>query len=184
MRVMKKMSTAAAAMALAILWAAPAHAQVHSVSVAGRLGYDVGDLFVSGTDSGLGGGLGVRLAFGDERAVWEIGAELDVAGYVGQGDGDPIFIGTVLASYRGFSRPGPVRTYWTVGIGAGATAIAGSGFVLPFKAGVGIALGDWGPATAEIGVFDRFNLALTGDNPGKEYLNTVGIEVALRFETW
>jgi hypothetical protein len=183
MRVMK-LELAVPALLLLVFCAAPAHAQVHSVSVATRLGYDVGTLFVSGTDSGLGGGLGVRLGFGDERAVWEIGAEVDVAGYVGQGDGDPIFIGTVLASYRGFSRPAPVRTYWTVGIGASTVAIAGSGFLLPFKAGVGVVVGDWGPATVEIGVFDRFNLALGVDNQGKEYLNTFGVEIGLRFETW
>jgi hypothetical protein len=178
------LTRAVLAASLVVLFAAPARAQVHSVSVAGRLAYDAGGLFVSGTQSGLGGGLGVRVAFGDDRAVWEIGAELDVAGYTAEADGDPIFIGTALASYRGFSRPAPVRTYWTVGIGLGGTAIAGAGLVLPFKAGFGITMGDWGPAAVEIGVYDRFNLVLTSGHPGKDYINSLGVEVALRFNGW
>src|SRR5687768_621805 len=126
---------------IGILLPASLHAQTRSVSVAGRISYDRGGVFVSGTGSGIGGGLGVRLAFGDERAVWEVGAELDVAGYSGEGDGDPIFTGAVLVSHRAFSDGNGVRAYWTVGLGAGAVGVAGSGFVLPFKVGAGLSLG-------------------------------------------
>jgi hypothetical protein len=172
----------AAALALfSSLLPAALHAQTRSVSLAGRISYDRGGVFVSGTGSGTGGGLGLRLSFGDDRAVWEVGAELDVAGYEGEGDGDPIFMGTVLLSHRAFSDGDGVRAYWTVGVGAGGLAIAGSGFVLPFKLGAGVSLGHLGPAGLEIGVFNRFNLILTGGDPGRDYLNSVGVEAAIRF---
>ncbi|HET8647763.1 MAG TPA: hypothetical protein VFO85_19850, partial [Vicinamibacteria bacterium] len=164
--------------------ALPAEAQLRSVAVAGRLSFDVGSVFVSDTDRGIGGGLGLRLAFGDERAVWEVGGELDVAGYVGEGDGDPIVTAAVLVSYRGFSDGEGVRAYWTAGVGVGALGIAGGGLVIPFKAGAGVSVGHDGPAGLQIGVFDRFNLITTGGDPSREFINNLGVEVALRLGNW
>ena len=160
-----------------LAWPLAAGAAVH-VTVPARLSYDVGTVSVSETASGIGGGLGLRLAFGGQRGVWEVGAELDVAGYAGEGDGDPIFTGTVLVSRRGFASNGDVRGYWTVGFGIGGLAVGGSGLVLPLKVGAGASLGHGGPVGLQIGVFDRFNLVRSGGV--SETLNNLGVEVALR----
>lgn len=177
-----RVRSALVAAILIFLGGARAEAALRSVSLAARLSFDVGSVFVSGTDNGIGGGVGLRLAFGDERVVWEVGGELDVAGYSGEGDGDPIFTGTLLVSRRGFAASGgDARGYWTVGFGVGGLGVAGSGLVLPLKFGFGVSLGHGGGAGLELGVFNRFNLILTGGDPGTEFLNNLGVEAALRF---
>src|SRR5688572_8876480 len=90
------------AAALAIAGAAPVSAEILSVSVAGRVSRDVGTVFVSGTESGPGGGIGVRASFGDDDVRWEPELSIDVAGFRGEGDGDPIFQGAFLVSRRAF----------------------------------------------------------------------------------
>src|SRR5919106_7006031 len=65
-------------------------AEFRSVSLSGRVSFDAGSIFVPGVESGIGGGVGARVGFGDARGQWELGFDADLAGYVGAGDGDPI----------------------------------------------------------------------------------------------
>jgi len=80
----------------------PARGELLSVSVAARASRDVGAAFVSGTESGPGGGIGVRASFGGDDVRWEPELSIDVAGYSGEADGDPIFQGAFIVSRRAF----------------------------------------------------------------------------------
>src|SRR5688572_11958165 len=80
----------------------PASADLLSVAAAVRVSRDIGTVFVSGTESGPGGGIGVRASFGDDDVRWEPELSIDVAGYSGEADGDPIFQGAFMLSRRAF----------------------------------------------------------------------------------
>jgi hypothetical protein len=154
------------------------------VALAARLNHDTGTVFVSGKETGLGGGVGLRVAFArSDRGQVELGADLDVAGFSGEGDGDPIFIGTAHLSWKGFlgaPRPGSARAFWSVGGGAGALGIAGAGAAFPLRVSLGVSL-PWGTgAGLELAVFERLTLTNTGGDPAWQHVHSAGLELAVR----
>ena len=168
--------------ALALL-PAIAQADVRSLALAARASHDVGTVFVTGTESGWGGGISARLSFGGDAVRWEPEVALDFAGYPAPGDGDPIVQGTILLSRRAFfSRDTDVaRPWWSVGAGAGVLRIAGVGGAFPFRAALGLSLGTRSLVGLDASVFNRFTLTTTEREPGTEYVNATGVELAIRF---
>lgn len=172
-------------MAAALLAAPlPARADMLGVSVAGRVSRDVGTVFVSGTESGPGGGIGVRGSFGDDDVRWEPEISIDVAGYSGEGDGDPIFQGALLVSRRAFFFFGGdrgARPWWSIGAGVGGLAIAGGGAIFPVRAALGVSIAPESDLGFEASVFNRFTLTSRSGDPSTEYINSTGVEIAVRF---
>lgn len=170
---------------IALLGSAPSTlaAESQGVSLALRGSYDVGSVSVPGTQDGLGAGLGVRAAFGAGRVTWEIGLDHDVAGYTGSGDGDPILQLALLVSRR--SELGPTnassRPYWSVAVGVGALGLGATGATLPLRGALGIAFFSGRSVGLDVAVFDRFMPIFGGGSPPVDFLNGVGVEVALRF---
>ncbi len=172
----------AAVLALAV--ASPSRADVMSVAVAGRVSRDIGTVFVSGTESGPGGGIGVRASFGDDDVRWEPELAIDVAGFRGEGDGDPIFQGYVLVSRRQFfffAGDRGARPWWSVGAGVGGLAIAGGGAIFPARVALGVSLAPGSDVGIEASVFNRFVLTSRSGDPSTEYINATGVEIAVRF---
>jgi hypothetical protein len=170
-----------AATAVLVLFLAPAlrAGEFRGVRVGVRAGFDVGSLSVPGTDHGIGGGVGLRAAFGDERAAWELGAELDVAGYVGAGDGDPLFLLAATIARRAGLGDGP--GFWRAGLGAGIFGVGADAAALPVSVGLGLDLAPRAGVGVELMAYDRFTLAFTGGDPGVDYVNSLGIELSVRF---
>lgn len=159
---------------------APARAELRSASVAGTLSFDAGTKFVSGVQKGTGGGLGLRIAFGDDRGEWTLGADADLAGFTGEADGDPILQLTGSLSRRGYiEAEGAGRPFWFVGAGAGIMGIAGPGAAFPLKAGLGVALGRG--AGLDLALFNRFTLVYGEGDPAWDFINSIGVELSLRF---
>jgi hypothetical protein len=155
---------------------------VESVALAGRIGRDVGTLFVSGTESGTGGGVGLRFSFGDADARWEPEIDMDVAGYKGQGDGDPVVQASLMLSRRAFlGRGTDARPWWSLGAGAGWARIAGAATIFPVRLALGLSIAPQSSVGLEASLFNRFTLATGSGDPGTEYINTAGVEVAVRF---
>jgi hypothetical protein len=161
----------------------PARADVLSVAVAARVSRDVGTVFVSGTESGPGGGIGVRASFGDDDVRWEPELSIDVAGYSGEGDGDPILAGTILVSRRAFFFYGDrgARPWWSLGAGVGALGIAGAAAAFPVRAAIGVSIAPDSDLGIEASVFNRFTLTSRSGDPSTEYINSTGVEIAVRF---
>ena len=172
----------ALAVPAAALLPALAGADVRSLALAARASRDVGTVFVSGTESGWGGGISARLSFGGEAVRWEPEVALDFAGFPAEGDGDPIVQGTILLSRRAFfSRDTDgARPWWSLGAGAGVLRIAGTGGAFPVRLAFGASLGARSLVGLEASVFNRFTLT-TNDRDGTEYVNATGVELALRF---
>ena len=160
-----------------------AAAEVRSLALAARASRDVGTVFVSGTESGWGGGVSARLSFGGDAVRWEPEVTLDFAGFPAEGDGDPIVQGTILLSRRAFfSRDADdTRAWWSIGAGAGVLRIAGTGGAFPVRVAFGVSLGARSLVGLEASVFNRFTLTTHSGDPGTEYVNATGIELALRF---
>jgi hypothetical protein len=170
----------------AALFMAPlsARADLESVSVAARVSHDVGTVFVSGTETGPGGGIGVRASFGDDDVRWEPELSIDVAGFSGEADGDPIFQGAFLLSRRAFFftlGDRGARPWWSLGAGVGGLAIAGGGAVFPVRAALGVSIAPGSSLGLEASVFNRFALTSRGGDPSTEDINATGVEIALRF---
>ena len=169
---------------LGVAAASPAGAELMSVAVAGRVSRDVGTAFVSETESGPGGGIGVRASFGDDDVRWEPELSIDVAGYRGEGDGDPILQGAVLVSRRAFfffHGDRGARPWWSLGAGVGGLAIAGGGAIFPARIAIGVSLAPDADLGIEASVFNRFVLTSRGGDPSTEYINATGVEIAIRF---
>ena len=171
------------ACAAAVLAPSLAIAEVRSLAVAGRVSHDVGTVFVSGTESGPGGGIGARLSFGDDDVRWEPEVGLDVAGFRGQGDGDPIVMGTVMVSRRAFFfyDDQGARPWWSIGAGAGMAAIAGAAAAFPIRVALGVSLAPRDSIGMEASIFNRFTLTSKSGDPSTEYVNATGVELAIRF---
>ena len=114
---------------------------------------------------------------------WEPEVTLDFAGYPAEGDGDPIVQGTILLSRRAFfsSDTASARPWWSIGAGAGVLRIAGVGAAFPARVALGVSLGARGLVGLEASVFNRFTLTTTTGDPGTEYVNATGVELAVRF---
>jgi hypothetical protein len=169
---------------LAIAGAVPVRADVQSFSVAARVSRDIGTVFVSGTESGPGGGIGVRASFGDDDVRWEPELAIDVAGFTGEGDGDPIVQGAILVSRRQFfffAGDRGARPWWSVGAGVGGLAIAGGGAIFPARLAFGVSLAPDSDLGIEASVFNRFVLTSKRGDPSTEYINSTGVEIAVRF---
>ena len=160
-----------------------ASAEMRSLALAARVNRDVGTVFVSGTESGPGGGIGARLSFGDDDVRWEPEVNLDVAGFTGEGDGDPIVQGTILVSRRAFffHDGAGARPWWSIGAGAGMVAIAGAAAAFPVRVALGVSLAPGSSLGLEASLFNRFTLTSRSGDPSTEYVNSTGVELAVRF---
>src|SRR5688572_24707557 len=170
--------------AATLLAASPSTADLLSVAIAGRVSRDIGTVFVSGTESGPGGGIGVRASFGDDDVRWEPELSIDVAGYSGEGDGDPIFQGAFMLSRRSyffFAGDRGARPWWSVGAGVGGLAIAGGGAIFPARVALGVSIAPGSSLGIEASVFNRFVLTSQRGDPSTEYINATGVEIAVRF---
>ena len=167
----------------ALLIPRPARAEMLSVSVAARASRDVGTVFVSGTESGPGGGIGVRASFGDDDVRWEPELSIDVAGYSGEGDGDPILQAAILVSRRAFffRDDAGARPWWSLGAGVGGLGIAGAVAAFPIRAALGVSIAPDSDVGLEASVFNRFTLTSRRGDPSTEYINSTGVEIAVRF---
>jgi hypothetical protein len=161
----------------------PVAAELRSASFAVRRGYDVGSVAVPGTDNGLGLGASLRVAVGDTRGAWELGAEADIAGYSGSADGDPILHLAFVASRRwDFGAPGDSsRAYCSIGGGLGLQGLATGGTVFPVRAALGIALFARRTVGLDLALYERVAPVHGDGDPAWEFVNSVGIELALRF---
>jgi hypothetical protein len=171
------------AISAAFLVPRPAGAELLSASVAARVSRDIGTVFVSGTESGPGGGIGVRASFGDDDVRWEPELSIDVAGYAGEGDGDPIFQGSFIVSRRAFffHDDAGARPWWSLGAGVGGLAIAGGGAIFPVRFALGVSIAPDSSLGLEASVFNRFTLTSRSGDPSTEYINSTGVEIAVRF---
>lgn len=171
------------ALLAASLLAVPARADVQSLVVAGRVSRDVGTVFVSGTESGPGGGIGARLSYGDDFVRWEPEVSVDIAGFKGEGDGDPILQAYVLVSRRQFFfyDDRGARPWWSVGAGVGALAVAGGAATFPVRVALGVSLAPDSNVGLEASIFNRFTLTSRSGDPSTEYINSTGVEIAVRF---
>jgi hypothetical protein len=158
-------------------------AQIRSVQAAAPLSRDAGTVFVGEKTSGIGGGVSLRLSFGGDHSRFEPEASIDVAGFSGDADGDPIFSGSALLAYkRCFGRAGAgARPWWSLGAGVGRLAIAGSGSVVPVRAALGVSLGHGGPFGLELSAFNRYAFANTHEDRPDEHINATGVELSIRF---
>jgi hypothetical protein len=175
------MLRAAMACAVAMFFApAPAAAEIRALSLGVKGTYDAGTVFVTGVATGLGAGAAMRLTFGDEDARWELAVDADIAGFVGEGDGDPILqLAASLARREYFGDGDGARLYWFAGAGAGVLGLAGARTAFPLRAGLGVSVG--GDMGLDLAVFERFTVLYGSGDPAFDYINTVGVEVALRF---
>jgi hypothetical protein len=178
---MESMSRAAMACAVAaFLASSPAAAEVKSLSLGVKATYDAGTVFVTGVATGIGAGAAMRLTFGGEDTRWELAVDADIAGFQGEGDGDPILQLAASLARRGyFGDGGGARPYWFAGAGAGVLGLAGARTAFPLRAGLGISVG--GDVGLDLAVFERFTVLYGSGDPAFDYINTVGVEVALRF---
>lgn len=169
--------------AAGLIAAPPSSAEILSLSVAARVSRDVGTVFVSGTESGPGGGIGVRASFGDDDVRWEPELSIDVAGYSGEGDGDPIFQGALIVSRRAFffRDDAGARPWWSLGAGVGALGIAGAAAIFPVRVALGVSITPDSALGLEASVFNRFTLTSRRGDPSTEYINSTGVEIAIRF---
>jgi hypothetical protein len=169
----------AAACAAALLPAlASAEPRTFSLGVKGT--YDAGTVFVTDVATGLGAGAALRLTFGGEDARFELAVDADIAGFTGEGDGDPILQLAASLARRGyFGDRGGARAYWFAGAGAGVLGLAGSRTAFPLRAGLGVSVG--GEVGLDLAIFERFTVLHGSGDPAFDYINTVGVEVALRF---
>ena len=160
--------------------AAPAEAELRGGSVALRRGYDVGNVAVPATESGLGLGASLRVRLG---SAWELGLEGDIAGYSGSADGDPILHLAVLASRRwDFGRTGAAtRPYASAGAGFGLQGLAAGGAVFPLRVALGLEFFADHGAGLDLALYDRFAPVHGDGDPAWEYVNSVGLELAVRF---
>jgi hypothetical protein len=171
---------AAVACAALTLRPAPAGAEFQGFSLAVKGTFDAGALFVTDVATGLGAGAAFRLTFGGDDARWELALDADFAGFTGEGDGDPILQLAASLARRGYFGDGDGgRTYWFAGAGAGVLGIAGARAALPLRAGLGISLG--GDTGVDLAVFERFTVLFGGGDPAVDFINSVGVEIALRF---
>jgi hypothetical protein len=163
--------------------ARPAEAEVRSGSFALRRGYDVGSVAVEGTDSGLGLGASLRLALGDARGAWELGLESDIAGYSGSADGDPILHLFLLVSRRwDFGRTeARTRPYLSLGAGIGLQGLATGGIPIPLRAAAGLAFFADRDVGVDLALYERFAPVHGDGDPAWEYVNSFGLELAVRF---
>lgn len=167
---------AAACLAAAV---APAAAEMRSLSLGVKGTYDAGTPFVSEVATGFGAGAALRLTFGDDAARWELAVDADIAGFVGEGDGDPILqLAASLARREYFGHANP-RLYWFAGAGAGLLGLAGGRSAFPLRVGLGVSLG--GDTGVDLALFERFTIVRGSGDPAFDYINTVGVELALRF---
>jgi hypothetical protein len=162
--------------------ARPASAEVHSAFLALRSGYDVGSVAVPDTDSGLGLGASLRLALGD-RGAWLLGLDADFAGYTGSADGDPILHLALVASRRWELGPaaGSKRLYTSLGGGVGVQGLASGGVVFPLRAALGLALFAQSGIGLDVALFERFTPVGSDGDPAWEFVNSLGLEIAVRF---
>jgi hypothetical protein len=164
---------------LAVWAAAPAVAEFRSFSLAAKGSWDAGTKFVSDVETGFGIGGGLRGAFGNDRREWVVCADADIAGFTGEADGDPILqlTGSVLRrSY--FESDGGNRPFWFAGAGVGVLGIAGSGVAFPLQAGLGMAFGR--DSGVNLSLYNRFSPIYGDGDPAWDFINSVGIELALR----
>jgi hypothetical protein len=170
---------AVSAVALLLL-SARAGAGMESIALAGRIGRDEGTLFVTGTQSGTGGGVGLRLSFGDGNVRWEPELGMDAAGFGGEGDLDPIVQASFILARRAFLGGGTdARPWWSIGAGAGLVRIAGAATIFPVRVALGLSIAPQASVGLEASLFNRFTLATSGA-PGTAYINTTGLELAVR----
>jgi hypothetical protein len=114
---------------------------------------------------------------------WELGAEADIAGYTGSADGDPILHLAFIASRRwDFGAPdASSRAYCSIGGGLGLQGLATGGTVLPLRAALGLALFGTSPVGLDLALYERFAPVHGDGDPAWEFVNSVGVELALRF---
>jgi len=161
-------------------FATPLHAgEFQAATAAIRASYDVGSLSVPDTDRGIGGGVALRAGFGDRDVSWEVGAELDVAGYTGAGDGDPIF--TVAATIQRRASLGEGPGFWRAGAGVGLLGLGADAVALPLMVGIGVDLTPRSRVGVELLVVERLTLAFSSGDPPMDFINGLGVELALRF---
>jgi hypothetical protein len=172
---------ALSALLAAAIAASPARADVLDIIVAGRASQDFGTTFVTGTESGPGAGLGLRASFGDDDVRWEPEVSIDVTGFDGEVDGDPIVEALFLISRRSFffygDRGG--RPWWSIGAGVGGVLGARGGAAFPARVAIGVSLAPASSVGLEASIFNRFTLVSTSSEHG--YINSTGVEIAVRF---
>jgi hypothetical protein len=157
-----------------------AWAEVQSFSLAAKGTFDAGTPFVTGVATGLGAGAAMRLTFGAEDRRWEVALDADIAGFQGEGDGDPILQLAASVARRGyFGGDDASRAYWFAGAGGGVLGIAGGRAALPLRAGLGMSVG--GDTGIDVSVFNRFTVLFGSGDPSVDFINSVGLELALRF---
>ena len=168
---------------LVLISAGPAAAEWRGLSLGLRASHDVGSPFVSGTESGTGGGAFVRGSVGGDEVEWQFGAELDIAGYTGEGDSDPIAQLTGNVARRAWlgRRDASTRGFWSLGAGAGIVAIAGSAAAFPLQLKLGVALGRGQSVGVELAAVERLTLVVKEGDPAVEPINGLGLELAIRF---
>jgi hypothetical protein len=169
-----------AAFTAATLLPATATAELRTVSLGVKGTYDAGTPFVTGVATGVGAGAALRLTFGGDDARWELAVDADIAGFPGEGDGDPILqLAASLARRSYFGGSDGARPYWFAGAGAGVLGLAGARTAFPLRAGLGLSLG--GDVGVDLAAFERFTVLRGGGDPAFDYINSVGLEVALHF---
>jgi hypothetical protein len=157
-----------------------AWAEVQSFSLAAKGTFDAGTPFVTGVATGFGAGAALRLTFGSDHTRWELALDADFAGFTGEGDGDPVLqLAASLARREYFGHAAP-RLYWFGGAGAGLVGIAGGRAAFPLRVGLAVSFGN-GATGLDLAVFERFTVLYGSGDPAFDYINSVGIEVALRF---
>ena len=173
--------TGGVASCVAATLASPAPAAADSsFSLGAKATYDAGTRFVPGVQSGIGAGAALRLTFGDDRRRWELALDADIAGYQGEGDGDPILQLAASLARRGYFGDGPgARPYWFAGAGAGVLGIAGGGAAFPLRAGLGVSVG--GDLGLDFAVFNRLTPVVGSGDPAVDFINSIGVELSLRF---
>jgi hypothetical protein len=154
-------------------------ARAAEVRLGGGPGWSLGSVGVSGIETGIGGGVEGGAYFGSGRSAGGFFLTVDVAGYVGSGDGDPILSGSAEGRYRRFLA-GPddrVRPYVAAGGGLGLVILLGVGASVFGEAGV-----DWSrPGGPHLGIALRERLAFigSGGSPPAEPLNTIQLVASL-----
>jgi hypothetical protein len=144
--------------------AVPARAEMHGVTVAGRFSSPLSSDIGQGVRTDGGGGLSLRLRFGDEdHTRWELGLEGDAIGTVDTGDDDPIVQLAVMVGRRGdFGDSGSLRPFWFVGAGVGGSALGATGFLVPLRAGLGLALAPRRGFGLELSGYERVGIVRGG----------------------